>query len=236
MNGFVTDARYALRSLRRSPGFSAAAVGILALGIGATTAVFSVIDSVFFQPLPIDGAGALVRLRDFRTAADGRREEFNTSAASFEAIREQSRVFDRLGAFVYGSAAVSNGDLPERVSVVGVTGGLGATLGVPVRAGRDFREEEIRRGRDSGSRRRPESIPSCSSTGRPTRSWAFSQKGFDSPTRRTSGFPRACVRATTRRSSRNSSPGFRSRGPTPSSRRSPRGVGRRDSRRAPVSA
>jgi putative ABC transport system permease protein len=150
MNGFVTDARYALRSLSRNPGFSAAAVGILALGIGATTAVFSVIDSVFFQPLPIEGPGTLVRLRDYRTAADGRREEGNTSAASFEAIREQSRVFDRLGAFVYGSASISNGDLPERVCVVGVTGGLGPTLGVPVGAGRDFRQEEIRRGRESG--------------------------------------------------------------------------------------
>src|SRR5262245_50882354 len=145
----LRESRFALRALRKSPGFTAIAVGILALGIGATTAVFSVIDVVFFRPLPIEAGERLVRLRNFLTAPDGRREMFNTSAVSFDAIVAQNRVFDRVGAFLYGSAVVPHGDVSERVSVVGTTGPLGQTLGVPVRLGRDFAPEEVARGRGS---------------------------------------------------------------------------------------
>ena len=145
----ISDLRHAVRALRRTPAFTVAAVLTLALGIGAGTAVFSVISVVFFRPLPFENEQRLVRLRDFVRAADGSRQEANTSAASFEAIRSENRVFEALAAFTYGSATAPSAEAPERLGVVGTTAPLASTLGVRPVDGRDFRPEELRIGRDS---------------------------------------------------------------------------------------
>jgi putative ABC transport system permease protein len=145
----IHDIRYAVRALRRTPGFTIAAVLTLALGIGASTAVFSVINLVFFRPLPLADEGRLVRLRDSVRAPDGRIEETNTSSGSFEAIRSDNRVFEAIAAFSYGSATVPGEEAPERLGVVRTTAPLGSTLGVRGSIGRDFSDEEVRVGRDS---------------------------------------------------------------------------------------
>ncbi len=145
----IQDLRQAARSLRRSPGFATSAVLTLALGIGASTAVFSVLDVVFLRPLPLAHADRLVRLRDFVRAADGRRQESNTSAASFEAIRAGNQAFEAIAAFRYGSATVPSAEAPERLGVVGTTAPLGSALGVRPVIGRDFGSEEVRAGGDS---------------------------------------------------------------------------------------
>ena len=132
-----------------TPGFTVAAVLTLALGIGASTAVFSVINVVFFRPLPFPQEQRLVRLRDFVRATDGSRQESNTSARSFDAIRSENRVFDAIAAFTYGSATAPTADAPERLSVVGTTAPLEAALGVRAVLGRDLRAEELRIGPDS---------------------------------------------------------------------------------------
>jgi len=64
MSTVVQDLRYSLRTLRKSPGFSAAAVGILALGIGANTALFSVVDAALLRPLPFPEPGRMMRLEE----------------------------------------------------------------------------------------------------------------------------------------------------------------------------
>ncbi len=145
----IHDLRHALRALRRTPGFTFAAVLTLALGIGAGTAVFSVIDVIYLRPLPLAHADRLVRLRDFVRAADGARQEANTSARSFEAIHSGNSVFDSIAAFNYGSATVPTEEAPERVSVVATTAALESTLGVHTVTGRDFDPAELRAGRDS---------------------------------------------------------------------------------------
>lgn len=145
----IHELRHAFRALRRSPGFAAASVLTLGLGIGASTAVFSVVNVVFFRPLPFAHEDRLVRLRDVLRAADGNLQESNTSAVSFEAIRSQNRVFEAIAAFTYGSATAPGAEAPERLSVVGTTAPLGSTLGVRTVIGRDLTDEELIFGRDS---------------------------------------------------------------------------------------
>jgi predicted permease len=145
----IHELRHAVRALRRSPAFAATSILTLALGIGASTAVFSVVNVVFFRPLPFAHEHRLVRLRDFLRAADGSLEESNTSAVSFEAIRTQNRVFEAIAAFTYGSATAPGAEAPERLSVVGTTAPLGSTLGVRTVIGRDLTDRELVLGRDS---------------------------------------------------------------------------------------
>ena len=70
MSTVVQDLRYSLRTLRKSPGFAAAAVGILALGIGANTALFSVVDAVLLRPLPFPEPGRMMRLEEVPPPAE----------------------------------------------------------------------------------------------------------------------------------------------------------------------
>lgn len=92
MNALLRDLRYALRQLRRSPGFTVAAVLILGLGIGANSAVFSAIDAVLLRPLPFPDADRLLRVSQTLEGspdthiAPVRLEEWNRLSSTFEAI------------------------------------------------------------------------------------------------------------------------------------------------------
>ena len=118
MPGLAQDLRYSFRLLRRAPLFATAAIATLPVAIGSTTSLLSVVDAVFRSPLHWAGEERFVRLRDFQRTADGRRELWNTSGTSFEAIRAGNRVFDRLVAFRAGSRALSGtgGAPPERAA------------------------------------------------------------------------------------------------------------------------
>src|SRR5512132_1056504 len=152
MSELFQDIRYAFRSLRKSPGFTASAVATLTVGISAATAIFGVIHAVFLAPLGLAGEGRVVRLRDFQIAPDGRRELWNTSGSSFAAIRAQNQVFEIVSAFNAGSGTLpATGQGPsERVSVVGMSDPLSQSLGVRPVWGRDFTAREIELGRDAG--------------------------------------------------------------------------------------
>jgi putative ABC transport system permease protein len=151
MTAFARELRYAFRALAKTPGFSFAAITILTLGIGATTALFGVVHTILFAPLGLTGESRLVRLRDFVITPDGQRQLTNTSGRSFEAIREQNRVFDIVVAWSAGGRTIPGppGQVPERVSVVRVSDGLSRTVGVGPVVGRDFTDAEERAGADA---------------------------------------------------------------------------------------
>jgi putative ABC transport system permease protein len=143
-NELRQDLTFALRQLRRSPGFAFVAVVTLGLGIGATTAIFSVVDGVLLRPLPYADAGALVRLRqvDARQSGGG-----DTSPATFLDWRDRARSFERVAFFQYFGHDVK-GASGETISIDSwlVSEDYFAVLGVKPRLGRVFLPEEYRPG------------------------------------------------------------------------------------------
>jgi putative ABC transport system permease protein len=139
------DLRYAFRSLTSKPGFAIVAVLTLALGIGATTAIFSVVHAVLLRPLEYPEADRLVRIAGF-DRADGQRG--NISPGDFFEMQSQARSFARMGANGYvGLATVSGGqDEADRVGWVQVTEGFFATLQVQPALGRTIQPQDDRPG------------------------------------------------------------------------------------------
>jgi putative ABC transport system permease protein len=139
------DLRLAIRRLRRSPGFTAAAVLTLALGIGANTAFFSLADAALLRPLPYPTADRLVMLWETQTAAGKERDR--ASPANFQDWRAESRALDRVTAWVpWGFALTGDGE-PEELSAVRASANLFQTLGVSPALGRGFLPDEETPGR-----------------------------------------------------------------------------------------
>ena len=130
------DLRLALRMLGRSPGFVVVAVFTLAVGIGANTAIFSVLHTVLFRPLPFEHPEALVSLRHTADVGPLRVQ----SAANYFTYRDERRAFDDIGLYSRVSRAVivPGADGAEQVEVLVVTDGLLPILGVEVALGRRF--------------------------------------------------------------------------------------------------
>jgi predicted permease len=139
---FAQDLRYTLRILRKSPGFTTVAVLTLALGIGATTAMFSVVDGVLLRPLPYSQPGRLVEVGLDLPGIN----QFNwpLSPADYFTFREQNRTFQDIGLYYTGfgaalySANVTGRGRPEHVPALGVTDGVLPILGVTPLFGRSF--------------------------------------------------------------------------------------------------
>jgi hypothetical protein len=112
---FLQDFRYALRQLARSPGFAAAAILTLGLGIGASTSIFSVADAVLLRPLPYPNPGRLVRV--WEQMPNGHRP--NLAESNFEDFLTQNNTFASLAAYDYRLASVSGGSEPARVNISG---------------------------------------------------------------------------------------------------------------------
>src|SRR4051812_5242003 len=150
VEGLWQDIRYAVRLLGRSPRNTAIAVAILALGIGANTALFSAVNHLLLRPLPFKDGERLVRVRDAVTGADGAIRPFNMSARNVEALRAHTEIFDAIVAFSGTNMTLLGGDAPERVSVVSQSDGNDQTLGIAPIVGRGFSAEERRQGIGSG--------------------------------------------------------------------------------------
>ncbi|HXO43642.1 MAG TPA: ABC transporter permease, partial [Thermoanaerobaculia bacterium] len=135
------DQVHGFRTLRKSPGFTLTVVVILAVGIGANTAVFSVVDAAFLRRLPYPAPDRLLML-----PATHRPDERGTevSAAKFLDWRRESRSFARLGAFGPASLNLSGAGSPERLQAAQITPGALAALGVEPMLGRLFRPDEER--------------------------------------------------------------------------------------------
>lgn len=145
MAGLLDDIRYALRQLRRNPGFNAVAVLTLALGIGANTAIFSVVNAVLLKPLPYAEADRLVVLWE----QNSHRGWFQNvvSGANFLDWKRQNLVFADMAAFEPASFNLAGGSRPEEVAGERVTTNLFSVLGVRALRGRLFSPEEERQGR-----------------------------------------------------------------------------------------
>src|SRR2546429_5644205 len=113
----MNDLRYALRSLARSPGFTTVAVLTLALGIGANTAIFSVVNGVLLRPLPYPRPDALMQVETvFQHGATS-----NVSYPNFEDLRDQNRSFADLAVYVNGTAPAAAAGEGFRVALAEVS-------------------------------------------------------------------------------------------------------------------
>ena len=134
------DLKYAARQMRRSPGFAAVAILTLALGIGASTSIFSVADAVLLRPLPYPNPQTIVRV--WEQAPDGHR--MNLADPNFDDFRTQNNTFAYLAVYGYGLSSVSGGSEPVRVNIAKVSTGFFEALGVEPFRGRAFSAEEQR--------------------------------------------------------------------------------------------
>ena len=137
------DARHAVRNLRRSPAFALVVVIVLGLGIGANSAMFTIVNALLFRPLA-GRAGELVGLFSHdRTQPDSYRI---FSYPNYADIRDRADIFDGLAAHTFGIAGIPSGDITRRTFVELVSSNYFATLGVPLAGGRGFTAEEERPG------------------------------------------------------------------------------------------
>jgi putative ABC transport system permease protein len=144
METFAQDLRYALRNLVRQPGFAATAILTAALGIGATTAIFSVVNAVVLKPLPYREPGRIVALQTLWKNT-GRRGA-STSGPDFHDWVAQSRSFEVLAYFTGAETSVVARGAADYASVHPVTPGFFRALGVDARLGRLLSQEEERSG------------------------------------------------------------------------------------------
>ena len=140
----IQDLRYGARKLRKNPGFTLIAIITLALGIGANTAMFSVVDAVLIRPLPYADAGRLVMVWDDARLTDT--AKFYTTPAEWNEWRRQNTVFTDIAATQPGQVTLSNYGEPEELQGRKVTGNFWDILGVQSLIGRLFNEDEDKQG------------------------------------------------------------------------------------------
>jgi putative ABC transport system permease protein len=135
MSGLFQDLRYALRQLRKSPGFAVVAVTTLALGIGANSAIFSVIDAVRLRPLPFHDPSRLVAVK---TTEPGRLDNIGVSYPAFLDWRSRNHVLDGISAFRVDDFTITGRAEPAHLTGAVVSANMFSVLGVAPVIGRDF--------------------------------------------------------------------------------------------------
>ncbi|HKR12942.1 MAG TPA: ABC transporter permease [Pyrinomonadaceae bacterium] len=144
MNTFFKDIRYGLRSLLRQPSFTIVAVLTIALGIGANTAIFSLVNAVLLRALPFQSPEQLVSVGK----APGEGGLPGIAGFQYLAWQEKSTSLDGIAAYTDNNYNLIGNGEPERISCAQVSASLFPTLGVQPLAGRTFQPEEDRRGQD----------------------------------------------------------------------------------------
>ena len=142
--GVVQDVRYALRMLRKSPGFTLVAVLTLALGIGANTAIFSIVDAALLRPLPFKDPSKLVALNE--TFISLGYPAVPASVPDIAVIERTQRSFTSLGAFRNQDFDLSGGGEPERIIAARVSASVFPMLGIQPLLGRNYTEQEDKPG------------------------------------------------------------------------------------------
>ncbi|HEX6052964.1 MAG TPA: ABC transporter permease [Gemmatimonadaceae bacterium] len=140
MRDLFQDLRYSFRSLARTPGFAILAILTLALGIGANSAIFSVINGVILKPLGYPNPDQLVMVTSQFPGLGF--DKFWVSPPEYFELRERARSFSEIGAYRATAVNLSEGEIPERVNAVNLTATLFKALGVPALRGRVFTDQE----------------------------------------------------------------------------------------------
>ncbi len=136
MSGLLQDLRYAIRQLRKNLGFTAVIVLTLGLGIGANTALFSVVDGVLLRPLPFPHAEQLVAVKDEVPGAN--LQDAGMSQPELEDFQNRSGVFDQISAIWANSVNVTGREKPERLEALGVSPNYFSMLGAKTQLGHAF--------------------------------------------------------------------------------------------------
>src|SRR5262249_40901070 len=140
MNNLWQDLRYGARMLLKNPGFTLIAVATLALGIGANTAIFSVVNGLLLRPLPYRDPERLAIIWTHSPGANVAQDW--PSPGQFSAVKAKSDVFEALALAQGNSAVLTGQDAPERISVVQIASTVFPLLGVQPALGRVFLPEE----------------------------------------------------------------------------------------------
>ena len=143
MGTALQDVKYAVRQMRRAPGFACTAALILAIGIGGTTAIFSALNPILFEPLPYPHADRIMTISD--VSDDGSRlpQTFHT----YQELADRNRTFESLAVMKLWQPTLSGVDQTERLDGQRVSAGYFRTLGVRPALGRDFQpEDDVLRG------------------------------------------------------------------------------------------
>jgi len=139
----MRDLRFAARALWRQPGFTAVAILTLALGIGATTAIFTVVDTVLLRPLPFPDAGRIVLLRE---RAPNFPNPISLSVLNYPDVRDQASKMGRIGAFRNLTMILTGGGEPVRLDAKMLSADVFDTLGVSPALGRAFGADDDKAG------------------------------------------------------------------------------------------
>jgi putative ABC transport system permease protein len=143
MRNFLFDLRFVLRQLRKSPGFAATAVLMLAFGIGATTAIFSIVEGVLLRPLPSPDPDRLVVLADELQGADlSGSSEAGVTVPDILAYTRDSKSFQALGGYTFSAYELSGAGVVAQVNATRMTSGVFSALGVAPQLGRFFTADE----------------------------------------------------------------------------------------------
>src|SRR5215469_4243028 len=150
LSTFVADAKFALRQLRRSPGFAISAIITLAFGIGATTAIFTLVDGILLRPLPFPDHDRLVAVDtvEFAPGATTTNPDagyaIHSSYPNFFDWQRQNRSFESLASYDYQTRLIArpNGDGAQVINCGRVSANFFSTLGVTPEIGRTFTAEE----------------------------------------------------------------------------------------------
>ena len=140
VESFVRDLRYGASTLLRTPGFTTITVLTLALGLGATTAIFSAVNPILFESLPYPNAGRIMMIWEFGREGSRSRVAFHT----YRELAERSRSFEALAVTKIWQPTLVTAREPERFDGQFVSAGYFRVLGVPAFLGRDFEQSDDR--------------------------------------------------------------------------------------------
>ena len=142
MNGLIHDVRYALRLLRKSPGFTLTAVLTLAFGIGATAAIFSIVEGVLLRPLPFPQPDRLAVLSDHLEGTDFNNGESGVTTPEIAAYQRGTSSFQNLGGYRQNAYELSGAGAPAQINAARMTASMFPVLGVAPIIGRTFTQQE----------------------------------------------------------------------------------------------